>query len=366
MSAVKVEDLLKSGCHFGHLTSRWNPKMKPYIFMEKNGIHVIDLNKTSAKLEAACEEIRKIASHGENMLYVGTKKQAQDIIKSEAERSNNFYVVERWLGGQLTNFATVKRSVRKWKSLEKKKSDGTYEKITKKEILDIERSKEKLAKVLGGIAEMKRIPGAIFIVDTLKEHIAIKEAIKLGIPIFAIVDTNSNPGEVDFPIPANDDASKSIKIITKAVTDAFIEGAQKAKAKKIDKENEEAKKLVKKEKKFKATELPEVDVEEVEKEVEAAKKAKEDKAVEAPEAAEEKKAPAKKAPAKKTAAKKPAAKKADAEEAVEEKAEEKKAPAKKPAAKKNDDRQRKLQQLKKTTAKENNELKKLMMLKTKK
>ena len=234
MSAVKLEDLLSAGCHFGHLTSRWNPKMKQYIFMEKNGIHVLDLKKTANKLDVACAEIEKIASKGGTLLYVGTKKQAQDLIETEATRSNNFYVKERWLGGTLTNFATVRKSVRKLKGLEKKGIDGTYDKISKKEILDIDRQKEKMSKVLGGISSMKRIPSAMFVIDTNKEQIAILEAKKLKVPVFAMVDTNSDPSLIDYPIPANDDASKSIAIITKAITEAFINGASKVKAKKAD------------------------------------------------------------------------------------------------------------------------------------
>ncbi|MCB0278725.1 MAG: 30S ribosomal protein S2 [Calditrichaeota bacterium] len=245
MSKVKLEDLLAAGCHFGHLTSRWNPKMKSYIFMEKNGIHVLDLKKTAEKLTEACDEIEKIAAKGGNLLYVGTKKQAQDLIESEATRSNNFFVKERWLGGTLTNFATVRKSVRKLKGLEKKAVDGTYEKITKKEILDIDRQKEKMSKVLGGIAAMKRIPSAMFVIDTNKEQIAIMEAKKLKVPVFAIVDTNSDPTLVDFPIPANDDASKSISIITKMITEAFISGASKVKAKKSDEDAEAPKKAEK-------------------------------------------------------------------------------------------------------------------------
>jgi small subunit ribosomal protein S2 len=234
MSLPKLEELLEAGCHFGHLTRRWNPKMKQFIFGEKNGIHILDLKKTALHLAKACEEVERIAAKGETILFVGTKKQAQDIILNEAERSNNFYIKERWLGGTLTNFATVKKSIRKLKSLEKKGADGTYEKITKKEILEIERQVEKMSKVLGGIADMRRLPGAIFVVDTNKEHIAIKEAKKLRIPVLGLVDTNSDPGVVDYAIPANDDASKSIALLTKAINDAYIRGAAKVKAKKAD------------------------------------------------------------------------------------------------------------------------------------
>jgi small subunit ribosomal protein S2 len=307
MSLPTLQQLLEAGCHFGHLSSRWNPQMKPFIFMEKNGVHVMDLKKTQAKLAVAADEIRKIASRGDHILLVGTKKQAQDIIRTEAERSSNFYVVERWLGGQLTNFATVKRSVRKWKTLEKKSVDGTYDKITKKEILDIERQKEKLSRVLGGIAEMRRIPGAVFVVDTLREHIAIKEAKKLGIPVFAIVDTNSNPNDVDYAIPANDDASKSISLLTKTIVDAFLDGASKVKAKKDDTAQVADKKPVKKSTKSPAAKVAKAEAQGKETNPEAveASAAKKDEP-----AAE--KAPAKKAPAKKAADKpatdKPAAK----------------------------------------------------------
>lgn len=247
MSKVKLEQLLEAGCHFGHLTSRWNPRMKSYIFMEKNGIHVLDLKKTANKLNDACAEIEKIASKGGNVLFVGTKKQAQDLVEAEATRSNNFFVKERWLGGTLTNFATVRKSVRKMKGLEKKGVDGTYDKISKKEILDIERQKEKMSKVLGGIAAMKRIPSAMFVVDTNKEQIAILEAKKLKVPVFAIVDTNSDPTMIDYPIPANDDASKSIAVITKVFTDAFISGAAKVKAKKADDAEDSGKQVEQKE-----------------------------------------------------------------------------------------------------------------------
>lgn len=330
MSLPELKDLLEAGCHFGHLASRWNPKMKQYIFMEKNGVHVMDLKKTHDRLANACDEVRKIASKGESILLVGTKKQAQEIIRSEAERSNNFYVVERWLGGQLTNFATVKRSVRKWKSLEKKASDGTYDKISKKEILDIERQKEKLERVLGGIADMRRIPSAVFVVDTIREHIAIKEAKKLGLPVFAIVDSNSNPDDVDFPIPANDDASKSIAILTKTFVDAYIDGASKVKAKKAESAEgeEETKKVARKSRKSVIKELQEDKAE-----LEPSESPKKEETKAAPKKVEEK------ASTKKTTTKKVASK--------TEEASEKKAAAKKPAAKK--------AASKKTSAKESKE-----------
>jgi small subunit ribosomal protein S2 len=213
-----------AGAHFGHLTRRWNPKMKPYIFMAKKGIHVIDLKKTQECIEKACDEVTKIASTGSSVMFVGTKKQAKDIIRSEAERSNSPYVVERWLGGMLTNFTTIRRSLKTLQSYEKKATDGTYELISKKERLLIEKDKAKLEKVLGGIRNMVKLPGAVFVVDIKKEAIALAEARKLNIPIFAIVDTNVDPDLVDFPIPANDDSFKSIGLITRMFTDAMTEG----------------------------------------------------------------------------------------------------------------------------------------------
>jgi small subunit ribosomal protein S2 len=239
MKMPSLEDLLAAGCHFGHLSSRWNPKMKPFIFTEKNGIHIINLKKTHDYLEKACQEIHRIAARGDSVLFVGTKKQAKDIVKSEALKSGNFFVAERWLGGQLTNFATIKRSIKKWKILEKKGTDGTYEKITKREILDIEREKVKMEKVFEGVAEMKRLPGAIFVIDTVKEHIAILEARKLNIPIFAIVDTNSDPDLINFPIPGNDDASKAVEVIIKAINETLIDGASKVKNKKQDEDEDQ-------------------------------------------------------------------------------------------------------------------------------
>jgi len=227
MPRVTLEQLLASGTHFGHLTRRWNPKMKQFIFMERNGIHIIDLKKTQNKLDEACSAVQKIVEDGEDVLFVGTKKQATEIIKAEAQRCNQFFVTERWLGGTLTNFSTIKKSIKHMKNLEKKGTDGTYEKINKKEILSIDREKSKMKKVLEGIEEMKRIPGAIFIVDIKKEQIAVKEAKKLHIPIFAMVDTNTDPTLIDYPIPANDDAAKSISLIGRSIADAVIESKQK-------------------------------------------------------------------------------------------------------------------------------------------
>jgi small subunit ribosomal protein S2 len=229
MPRVNLETLLAAGSHFGHLTRRWNPKMKEFIFMERNGIHIIDLKKTQVKIDSAFDALQKIVEDGEDVLFVGTKKQAKEIIKAEARRCGMYFITDRWLGGTLTNFGTIKKSIKHMKNLEKMSTDGTYEKISKKEILHIEREKEKMKKVLDGIEEMKRLPGAIFIVDTKKEQIAVNEAKKLNIPIFAIVDTNSDPTIIDFPIPANDDAAKSISIISRTIADAVAEGSVKIK-----------------------------------------------------------------------------------------------------------------------------------------
>jgi len=227
MPDITLQQLLMSGAHFGHLTRRWNPKMRPYIFMERNGIYIIDLNKALSNLLLSCEAITKIVQGGEKILFVGTKKQAKDIVRIEAERCGMPYVTERWLGGMLTNFSTIKKSIKHLKNLEKMAVDGTYDNITKKEILHIEREKEKLEKSLGGIKEMNRFPGGIFIVDTKKEAIAVAEANKLDISVFGIVDTNSNPDPIDYPIPANDDAFKSISLIVHTIADAVLEGKSK-------------------------------------------------------------------------------------------------------------------------------------------
>jgi small subunit ribosomal protein S2 len=220
---VNLQDLLMAGTHFGHLTRRWNPKMKPYIFMEKNGIYIIDIKKTLKMLDKACEEVSKVVRAGEKVLFVGTKKQAKDIIKIEADRSDQFFINERWLGGTLTNFVTVKKSIRHLKNIEKMATDGSYDKLVKKEILQLEREKEKLERILGGIKDMTKLPGAIFVVDVKRENIAIHEADKLNIPIIGIIDTNSDPDLIDYPIPGNDDAFKSINIITHAISEAIIE-----------------------------------------------------------------------------------------------------------------------------------------------
>ena len=227
MPRVELADLLNAGAHFGHLTRRWNPKMKPFIFMERNGIHIIDLKKTQQLLETACNAIAAVVGEGKRILFVGTKKQASMSIAEEARRCGQFYVSERWLGGMLTNFTTIRKSVKRLTNIEKMETDGTYDKLTKKEILVLDREKEKLQAVLSGVVEMTRLPGALYVVDIKKEEISVKEAKRLGIPVFAIVDTNCDPRPIDYPIPANDDAIKSIQTITKIVADAVLEGMER-------------------------------------------------------------------------------------------------------------------------------------------
>lgn len=245
MSRVQIEDLLLAGSHFGHLTRRWNPKMRKYIFMERNGIHIVDLKKTVELIDDACNAITKLATEGKKILFVGTKKQAKAIIKEQAERCDSFYVSERWLGGMLTNFNTVRKSIKKLTTLQKMETDGSLDKFVKKERLIMMRDKEKLEKVLNGISNMTKLPGALFLVDIKKEHIAIDEARKLNIPIYAIVDTNCDPDLINYVIPANDDAVKSIEIITRAFADAVIEGNQNAKTR-IEDESEEMKEKMEK------------------------------------------------------------------------------------------------------------------------
>jgi len=242
---IEYKDLLNAGVHFGHLTRKWDPRMAPYIFMEKNGIHIIDLNKTIACMNEAAEALKKIVRSGKKVMFVATKKQAQEIVSSEAKRLKMPYVTERWLGGMLTNYNTVKKSLKKMSSIEKLIKSEDYENLAKRERLMLQREKDKLEKVLGGIADMGRLPAALFVVDIKREHIAVKEAQRSGIPVFGIVDTNSDPNQVDFPIPANDDAYKSIEIITKFIGAAIEEALME---RKIDKEEqklkeEEAKKI---------------------------------------------------------------------------------------------------------------------------
>lgn len=230
MPRVELEALLTAGAHFGHLTRRWNPKMKPYVFMERNGIHIIDLKKTQELLEAACNAIANIVAEGKKPLFVATKKQAKEVVEEEAKRCGAFYVTQRWLGGMLTNFTTIRKSVKRLTNLEKMETDGTFDSITKKERLHIVREREKLQDVLQGVVEMSRLPGVLYVVDVKKEAIAVKEANRLGIPVIAIVDTNCDPEPIDYPIPANDDALKSVQLITKAIADAVLEGSQRAAA----------------------------------------------------------------------------------------------------------------------------------------
>ncbi len=224
MAVVTMKELLEAGVHFGHQVKRWNPKMKKYIFGERNGIYIIDLQKTLKGIEDAYNFMKEVAASGQHVLFVGTKKQAQDSIREEAQRAGAFYVNNRWLGGMLTNFTTIKKSIEKLKKIEQMKEDGTYEALTKKEVAKYEKTRMKLEKNLGGIKEMDGHPGAVFIVDPKKEHIAVLEARKLNIPIVAIVDTNCDPDLIDFVIPGNDDAIRAIRLITSKMADAIIEG----------------------------------------------------------------------------------------------------------------------------------------------
>ena len=236
MSRTNFEQLLEAGCHFGHLKRKWNPAMAPYIFMERNGIHIIDLNKTVEHIDVAADALKQIAKSGKRILFVATKKQAKDIVAEKAQAIGMPYVIERWPGGMLTNFPTIRKAVKKMSNIDKLMADGTYDKLSKRENLQIRRKREKLEKNLGSIADLTRLPSALFIVDVMKEHIAVHEANRLGIPVFAIVDTNSNPDNIDFMIPANDDASKSIEVILTACCDAIAEGLEERKVEKIDME----------------------------------------------------------------------------------------------------------------------------------
>ncbi|MCG2461521.1 30S ribosomal protein S2 [Flavobacteriaceae bacterium F89] len=249
---IEVKELLEAGVHFGHLTRKWNPNMAPYIYMERNGIHVINLYKTVAKLEEANEALKKIASSGRKILFVATKKQAKDIVAEKASKVNMPYITERWPGGMLTNFVTIRKAVKKMASIDRMKKDGTFNTLSKKERLQVERLRAKLEKNLGSISEMTRLPAALFVVDTMREHIAVKEAQKLNIPIFAMVDTNSDPRPIDFIVPSNDDASKSIEVVLAHITDAVAEGLAERKSEKQS--EEEGKDAAKNEKKAKKAE----------------------------------------------------------------------------------------------------------------
>ncbi|GGD82769.1 30S ribosomal protein S2 [Planktosalinus lacus] len=269
---IEVKELLDAGVHFGHLTRKWNPNMAPYIYMERNGIHIINLYKTAAKLDEAAEAMKKIAASGRKILFVATKKQAKDIVAENAKNANQPYITERWPGGMLTNFVTIRKAVKKMASIDRMKQDGTFETLSKKERLQVSRQREKLEKNLGSISDMSRLPAALFIVDTLREHIAVKEAQKLNIPIFAMVDTNSDPRDIDFPIPSNDDASKSIEKILGYVSASITEALSERKAEKAEKDAAEddqsdakpakkAKKEPKAKKESKEVEVPSTDPE---------------------------------------------------------------------------------------------------------
>ncbi|MDE5880461.1 MAG: 30S ribosomal protein S2 [Muribaculaceae bacterium] len=234
MATPTFDQLLEAGCHFGHLKRKWNPAMAPYIFMERNGIHIIDLYKTAAKIDEAAKALKQIAKSGRKVLFVATKKQAKEAIANKAESVGMPYVIERWPGGMLTNFPTIRKAVKKMTTIDKMQKDGTFDNLSKREKLQIKRQRDKLEKNLGSISDLSRLPSALFVVDVMKEHIAVAEANRLGIPVFGIVDTNSNPENVDFVIPANDDASKSIEIILDAVCGAMAEGLEERKVEKLD------------------------------------------------------------------------------------------------------------------------------------
>lgn len=251
MSRTTFDQLLQAGCHFGHLKRKWNPAMAPYIFMERNGIHIIDLHKTVAKVDETAEILKQFAKSGKKVLFVATKKQAKQIIADKAGAIGMPYVIERWPGGMLTNFPTIRKAIKKMTTIDKMTKDGTFNNLSKREKLQITRQRAKLEKTLGSIIDLTRLPSALFVVDVMKEHIAVREANRLGIPVFGMVDTNSNPNNIDYVIPANDDASKSVEIILTAITEAMNEGLQERKAEKID--TEAAEEAPKRERKAKAT-----------------------------------------------------------------------------------------------------------------
>jgi len=239
--AVTLQDLLECGVHFGHQTKRWNPKMKPFIFTSRNGIYIIDLQKTVNSLEKACQKVKEIVESDKQVLFVGTKKQAKEVVKEEALRCGMPYVTERWLGGMMTNFQTIRRNIKRLKDLERMKEDGTFEKLTKKEASGLQREIDKLENILGGIKDITRLPGAVFVVDSKKEKIAVAEANKLKIPVIAIIDTNSDPDVIDYPIAGNDDAVKSIKVISHEFSSAILE----AQHKQMEEKEQETKKEIK-------------------------------------------------------------------------------------------------------------------------
>ena len=300
MSKVSFEQLLEAGVHFGHLRRKWNPNMAPYIFMEKNGIHIIDLYKTAVKLDEACSALKQIAKSGRKILFVATKKQAKDIVAEKVSKVNMPYVTERWPGGMLTNFPTIRKAVKKMSTIDKMATDGTYDNLSKRERLQISRQRAKLEKNLGSITDLTRLPAALFIIDVSKEHIAVREARRLSIPTFAMVDTNSDPNQIDFPIPANDDASNSISLILDNVIASISEGLEE---RKMDKEKEGNQPKEKAPKAKAKSENEEVAEEESEEESTSEENGEEG------ENTEDKKAPAKKVAAKKTPVKKAPAKK---------------------------------------------------------
>ncbi len=236
MSRVNFDQLLEAGVHFGHLKRKWNPAMAPYIFMERNGIHIIDLYKTVAKVDEAAEVMKNLAKQGKKVLFVATKKQAKQVVADKAASVGMPYVIERWPGGMLTNFPTIRKAIKKMATIDKMTKDGTFDNLSKREKLQITRQRAKLEKTLGSIADLTRLPSALFVVDVMKEHIAVREANRLGIPVFGMVDTNSDPSNVDYVIPANDDATKSVEVILGAICEAMNEGLQERKAEKVDAE----------------------------------------------------------------------------------------------------------------------------------
>ena len=319
MSRTNFEQLLEAGCHFGHLTRKWNPAMAPYIFMERNGIHIIDLNKTVAGIDKAAEALKNIARSGKRVLFVATKKQAKEIVAEKATSIGMPYVTERWPGGMLTNFPTIRKAVKKMANIDKLIADGTYSNLSKREILQISRQRAKLEKNLGSIADLTRLPAALFVIDVMKEHIAVREAQRLGIPVFAIVDTNSNPNDIDFVIPANDDAKQSIEVILNACCEAITEGMEERKIEKADSEaqaQQEGEKAPRKRATRSRKEKPAVET--VVNETEEAAPAEETPVVEDAPKAEEAAAPKAKKTTKKAAkAEKPAEEAPKAEEAAE-------------------------------------------------
>ncbi len=363
MEKIDLRQLLEAGAHFGHLTRRWNPKMKPYIFMERKGIHIIDLKKTLKALETAGQSISELTATGATVLFVGTKKQAKSIIAREAKRAGMNWVSERWLGGMLTNFQTIRKSIKRMQNIEKMESDGTFEKITKKEQLKLQREKDKLKKILEGVETMKKLPGALYIVDIKKEAIAVNEALRLNIPIYAIVDTNCDPDPINYVIPANDDAGSTIEIITKYIADAVIEGVQKykeveaeqkAEAEREKKEKEDRKEAKKKggKSRVRRVKFDSKDGKKVEKEeiVEKKEKAEEEKKTEEAKAeetktaetnAEEVKPEETKSEVKETKKEETKTEKSDAEESKVEETETKEAEAKEAEAEKNSEEEKK-------------------------